>query len=184
MHENNDLKTIKCYLADEEATIALAQALAPMLCGTHPALGARLRGGRIHLKGDLGAGKTSFARALLRAAGVTGRIKSPSYALLESYNVSSLYFYHLDFYRFRDSREWVDAGFREILQKEAVVLIEWPEQAGALLPPPDLEINLSYMENGRLACLTAFSTRGQLWLTTLPSPAAECLQKDNPAAAS
>lgn len=184
MPKNEFLKTAKRYLADEEATIALAKELAPMLCGTHPILGAQYRGGRIHLKGDLGAGKTSFARALLRAAGITGRIKSPSFALLESYNLSSLYFYHLDFYRFRDSREWVDAGFREILQKEAVVLIEWPEQAGALLPPPDLEISLSYLENGRLACLTAYSTRGQLWLTTLPSPPPECPKKDNPAAAS
>lgn len=161
------LESIRLELPDEAATIALAAQLAPMLCGAHPALGPGSRGGRIHLRGDLGAGKTSFARALLRAAGIKGRIKSPSYALLESYNLSNLYFYHLDFYRFSDSREWVDAGFREILDKESVVLIEWPEQAGGLLPPPDLDIHLEYADVGRHASLTAHSDKGRLWLTTL-----------------
>jgi tRNA threonylcarbamoyladenosine biosynthesis protein TsaE len=170
-HNSTVLAATSLYLPDESATIALAQQLAPMLCGTHPALEQGQRGGRIHLRGDLGAGKTSFARALLRAAGITGRIKSPSYALLESYNLSNLYFYHLDFYRFSDSREWMDAGFRDILHPEAVVLIEWPEQAGALLPPPDLDINLDYQDNGRHASLTAHSNKGKLWLTILALPA-------------
>ena len=159
------------YLPDEEATIKLANQLAPMLCGTHPALDAAQAGGRIHLRGDLGAGKTSFARAFLRACGITGRIKSPSYALLESYNLSNLNFYHLDFYRFSDTREWMDAGFRDILHPEAVVLIEWPEQAGSLLPPPDLDINLDYQDNGRHASLTAHSNKGKSWLTILALPA-------------
>ncbi len=168
---NSILMSRSLYLPDEEATIALANQLAPMLCGTHPALRPDQRGGRIHLRGDLGAGKTSFARALLRASGIRGRIKSPSYALLESYNLSNLNFYHLDFYRFSDSREWMDAGFRDILHPEAVVLIEWPEQAGALLPPPDLDINLDYQDNGRHASLTAHSNKGKLWLTILALPA-------------
>ena len=157
------------FLPDEAATQDLAGRLAPMLCGTNPALGSR-PGGRIHLRGDLGAGKTSFARALLRAAGIFGRIKSPSYALLESYNVSNLYFYHLDFYRFSKSQEWVDAGFRDILQDSNVVLIEWPERAGDLLPAPDLEITLDYAGTGRQATLTAHSDKGTLWLTTLAIP--------------
>lgn len=177
--ENIQFGTKALYLPDEQATITLAAQLAPMLCGTHPAIDATQRGGRIHLRGELGAGKTSFARALLRAAGITGRIKSPSYALMESYNLSNLNFYHLDFYRFSDSREWVDAGFRDILQKEAIVLIEWPEQAGALLPPPDLDINLEYAEHGRHASLTAHSNKGNLWLTTLALP-----PQDSPGAGS
>src|SRR5690606_15122732 len=123
----------------------LARSFAPLLMGAQEEMSA---GGRIHLRGDLGAGKTSFARALLRAAGVQGRIKSPSYALLESYNLSSLNCYHFDFYRFSDSREWLDAGFREILQEKAIVLIEWPEQAGSLLPPPDLEIQIHHEDEG------------------------------------
>ncbi|MFP5196356.1 tRNA (adenosine(37)-N6)-threonylcarbamoyltransferase complex ATPase subunit type 1 TsaE [Alcaligenes faecalis] len=151
-------------LADEDATTALAERLAPLLSGQVPGVPV---GGRIHLHGDLGAGKTHFVRALLRACGVTGRIKSPSYALLESYKVSSLYFYHLDFYRFSDPREWVDAGFRDILQDNAVVLIEWPEKAGDLLPEPDLDLHLDYCGDGRLATLDARSAKGTLWITTL-----------------
>ncbi|MGB3290774.1 MAG: tRNA (adenosine(37)-N6)-threonylcarbamoyltransferase complex ATPase subunit type 1 TsaE [Burkholderiaceae bacterium] len=182
--ESNEVIGNKLYLPDEEATIKLASSLAPLLCGTHPALRGARPGGRIHLRGDLGAGKTSFARALLRASGITGRIKSPSYALLESYNLSNLYFYHLDFYRFSDSREWVDAGFRDILQKEAVILIEWPEQAGALLPPPDLEIHLEYADIGRYASLAAHSDKGKLWLTTLALPHPERSQRASPDAGS
>lgn len=151
-------------LPDEDATTALAERLAPLLSGQVPGVPV---GGRIHLHGDLGVGKTHFVRALLRACGVTGRIKSPSYALLESYKVSSLYFYHLDFYRFSDPREWVDAGFRDILQDNAVVLIEWPEKAGDLLPEPDLDLHLDYCGDGRLATLDARSAKGTLWITTL-----------------
>ena len=156
--------TLTLSLPDEDATTALAERLAPLLGGQVPGVPT---GGRIHLHGDLGAGKTHFVRALLRACGVTGRIKSPSYALLESYKVSSLYFYHLDFYRFSDPREWVDAGFRDILQDNAVVLIEWPEKAGSLLPEPDLDLHLDYCGDGRLATLDARSAKGTLWITTL-----------------
>lgn len=176
--------TIRLFLPDETATVALASQLAPLVCGTSAALINNKPGGRIHLRGDLGAGKTSFARALLRAAGITGKIKSPSYALLESYNLFNLYFYHLDFYRFGDSREWLDAGFREILQEEAVVLIEWPERAGALLPSPDLEINLGYADIGRHASLTAYSEKGKLWLTHLVHLRERYPPQGSPAAAS
>lgn len=161
------MTTKELYLPDEDATIALAQQLAPMLAGTHSSTEGGEVGGRLHLHGDLGAGKTSFARALLRGCGVKGRIKSPSYALVESYNLSNLQLYHLDFYRFKNPQEWVDAGFRDILQEKAVVLIEWPENAGALLPPPDLQIDFEYAGTGRHVRLTAHSKKGTLWLTTL-----------------
>lgn len=184
MADKEELKSISLKLSDESDTITLAAQLAPMLCGTDPRLPDAGPGGRIHLRGDLGAGKTSFARAFLRAAGIQERIKSPSYALLESYKLSNLYFYHLDFYRFRDPREWLDAGFREILQKEAVVLIEWPEQAGNSLPPPDLEISLEYADIGRNARLAAHSNKGQSWLITLAPSLQKYLVRDNPGAAS
>ncbi|WP_144636556.1 tRNA (adenosine(37)-N6)-threonylcarbamoyltransferase complex ATPase subunit type 1 TsaE [Bordetella genomosp. 13] len=154
------------HLPDEGATEALAQRLAPLLDGR----AGTPAGGRIHLQGDLGAGKTAFTRALLRACGVQGRIKSPSYALLESYKISSLYFYHFDFYRFSDPREWLDAGFRDLLRDDAVVLVEWPERAGDLLPPPDLLIALEYADQGRDAALTAYTARGQTWLNAIISP--------------
>lgn len=161
------LPPIEWPLPDEDATVALAQRLAALVCGHAPE--SLPAGGRIHLRGELGAGKTSLVRALLRAGGVAGRIKSPSYALLESYNVSNLYFYHFDFYRFSDAQEWRDAGFGELLTDEAVVLIEWPEQAGTRLPPPDLDILLEYAGAGRRAWLSACSEKGQLWLTHLTS---------------
>ncbi len=154
-------------LPNEDTTEQLAARLAPMLCGSHPDLPELGPGGRIHLRGELGAGKTSFVRAMLRAAGVEGRIKSPSYALLESYNLSNLNFYHLDFYRLSDPREWIDAGFRDILQNDNIVLIEWPERAGNVLPAPDLDIHLDYMGSGRQAVLVAHSEKGRTWLTTL-----------------
>ncbi|HEU0230086.1 MAG TPA: tRNA (adenosine(37)-N6)-threonylcarbamoyltransferase complex ATPase subunit type 1 TsaE [Burkholderiaceae bacterium] len=179
MRESRNSEPSDLYLQDEEATKAFAMLLAPLLAGRCDGIET---GGHIHLHGELGAGKTSFVRALLRALGVTGRIKSPSYAILESYNVFNLYCYHLDFYRFSDPREWLDAGFREILHKNAVVLIEWPEHAGGLLPPPDLDIHLQYADPGRLASLTAQSDRGRLWLKTLAPRLPDFLPKDSPGA--
>ena len=167
MPHSDAQSSMTIMLPNEDSTEQLAGRLAPLLCGTHPALCARRPGGRIHLHGELGAGKTTFVRALLRASGIEGRIKSPSYALLESYNLSNLYFYHLDFYRFSDPQEWLDAGFRDILQDNNIVLIEWPERAGDLLPVPDLDVHLDYMGSGRQAVLVAHSEKGRTWLTTL-----------------
>ncbi|HLR82279.1 MAG TPA: tRNA (adenosine(37)-N6)-threonylcarbamoyltransferase complex ATPase subunit type 1 TsaE [Paenalcaligenes sp.] len=150
------------YLQDEAATTAFAQQLAPFLA--HPPHS----GGRLYLHGDLGAGKTSFVRALLRTLGVKGRIKSPSYALAESYSLSGQNAYHLDFYRFDDPREWIDAGFRELLtEPNAIVLIEWPEKAKSLLPDPDLELYLHYQEPGRSLSLQPHSQKAQQWVKAL-----------------
>ena len=166
------MQTFEIDLADERATDILGQELAhiaaDLQCDT---TGATIPGpnvgGRIHLKGELGAGKTSLVRSFLRECGVTGRIKSPSYALLESYAVSNLYLYHLDFYRFSDPSEWLDAGFRDILRENALVLIEWPERAGDLLDDPDMFIELAYLPAGRHAKLSALTEKGLKWLTAL-----------------
>ena len=123
----------------------------------------------IYLRGELGAGKTALVRSFLRACGVTGRIKSPSYALLESYKVSSLYFYHIDFYRFSDPREWEDVGFRELFRADSVVLIEWPEKAVGHLAAPDLLVSLQTEDEGRSATLRAQTERGQQWIETIRS---------------
>ena len=163
-------------LPDEAATEALGQALAIAAAEltTTPG-GQHVPGphaaGRIHLQGELGAGKTSLVRAFLRHCGVTGRIKSPSYALLESYEVSNLYLYHLDFYRFSDPSEWLDAGFRDLFKNKALILIEWPERAGDLLSPPDLFIELAYAQAGRQVTLSAFTEKGIQWLNALPQTA-------------
>lgn len=171
--------SLTLHLPDAGATDALARQLAPLINGKMGPPGAY-----IHLQGDLGAGKTAFTRALLRECGVSGRIKSPSYALLESYKVFNLYFYHLDFYRFSESREWLDAGFRDLLREDAVVLIEWPERAEGLLPSPDLVISLAYADQGRDATLTAQTARGQTWLNAIaPLHAARLPPEPPPAAA-
>ena len=165
--------TLTLELPDEHATDRLGQALAHLAAALKPdALGKLLpdasAGGRIYLKGDLGAGKTALVRAFLRQCSISGRIKSPSYALLESYEVSNLYFYHLDFYRFSENADWLDAGFRDLFKNNALILIEWPERAGNLLSDPDLLIELSYAGLGRIATLSAYSEKGLSWINALP----------------
>ena len=165
--------TLTLELPDEHATDRLGQALAHLAAALKPdALGKLLpdasAGGRIYLKGDLGAGKTALVRAFLRQCSISGRIKSPSYALLESYKVSNLYFYHLDFYRFSENTDWLDAGFRDLFKNNALILIEWPERAGSLLSDPDLLIELSYAGLGRIATLSAYSEKGLSWINALP----------------
>lgn len=96
----------------------------------------------IELQGPLGAGKTTFVRHLLRALGVDGRIKSPTYTVMEPYSVGSLVISHFDFYRFSDPREWADAGFREVFAAPGLKLAEWPEQVAGMLPLADLSLRI------------------------------------------
>jgi tRNA threonylcarbamoyladenosine biosynthesis protein TsaE len=114
----------------------------------------------IYLRGDLGAGKTTLARGILQALGVKERIKSPTYTLVEPYIISSLYLYHFDFYRLRQEDEWVDAGFREYFNSDAVCLVEWPEKAGAQLPAADMTIDLMTAGDSREAHLRAETETG------------------------
>jgi len=144
-------------LPDPRATEALGAALA---AGVAP-------GRVLHLRGDLGAGKTTLVRGLLRALGYAGRVKSPSYTLVEPYELSSLHFYHFDFYRFKDRSEWLSSGFREYFNPHSVCVVEWPEKAGDLLAPPDLEVQLQFAEPGRHALVEARSPAGEAWLSSL-----------------
>jgi tRNA threonylcarbamoyladenosine biosynthesis protein TsaE len=98
----------------------------------------------IELRGDLGAGKTTFTRHLLRALGVTGPIKSPSYTVVEPYETpAGLRVWHFDFYRFRDPREWEDAGLRDLFTAQGLKIAEWPEHAAGVLPRADLVLELT-----------------------------------------
>ncbi len=115
----------------------------------------------VHLCGELGAGKTALVRGLLRALGITERVKSPTYTLVEPYVVSRLYLYHFDFYRFNRSDEWVEAGFREYFNRESVCLVEWPEKAGGQLPAPDLRIVMEVDGSGRRITVSADTEAGQ-----------------------
>src|SRR3974390_653874 len=134
------------------------------------AAGARLArclgGGMIGtLPGELGAGKTTLTRGCLRAPGWRGIVKSPSYTIVEHYLFSSLYFYHIDLYRFNDPDEWVTAGVADCFRADAVCLVEWPERAGAHLPAVDVALVFTYPSDpdqaGRYLRVDAHSARGQ-----------------------
>ena len=133
------------------------------------ALAAGVKPGRVlHLSGDLGTGKTTLVRGLLRALGVQGPVKSPTYTWVEPYTVSSLDLYHFDFYRFTDKTEWLSSGLREYFGPEAFCIVEWPEKAGELLSPPDLKVELSYDGESRRARIESHSPAGEAWLSSLP----------------
>lgn len=113
------------------------------------------------MHGDLGAGKTTLVRHLLKALGVRGRIKSPTYAVVEPYELPDLNVWHFDFYRFSDPREWEDAGFRDIFASPGLKLAEWPEKAAAMLPVADVDLQLRVQpDDTRLVTLTAHTPVG------------------------
>jgi tRNA threonylcarbamoyladenosine biosynthesis protein TsaE len=140
---------------DEPMLVALAQRLAP----------AMREGGVIHLQGDLGTGKTTFARALLHAIGVGERVKSPTYSLIESYRVGGLDIHHLDLYRIADPGELEWLGLGDLCGERTLLLIEWPERGAGALPPPDLVIGLQYAAQARTIEAMAHGPRGRLLLS-------------------
>jgi len=137
-------------LADEAATVALGARFAETLQG----------GLVIYLHGDLGAGKTSFARALLSALGVGERIKSPTYSLIEGYQARDRSAWHLDLYRIADPGELEWLGLDALADPSAVVLVEWPERGHDALPVADLDVRLAYAGDGRRAVLHPRTVRG------------------------
>ena len=147
-------------MPDEAATLRLGAAFAA----------GAANGLVLHLRGELGAGKTTLVRGLLRALGHPGRVKSPTYTLVEPYSDLRLNLYHFDFYRFKDRSEWLSSGFREYFNAESLCIVEWPERVGDLIAAPDLAIHLSYQEDSgretRRADLSAHSSVGNAWLTS------------------
>ena len=136
----------------EEDTAALAAQLA-----AQPALANAF----VTLHGQLGAGKTTLVRHLLRALGVTGRIKSPTYAVVEPHEAPGLAIWHFDFYRFSDPREWEDAGFRDIFASPGLKLAEWPQNAAALIPAADIAIDIEALDDTeRRVTLQSHTTLG------------------------
>jgi len=128
------LRTSQATWADEAACARDAGALARV-----PAL----RDAFVELEGPLGAGKTTFVRHLLHAMGVEGRIKSPTYAVVETYALDELAISHFDFYRFDDPQEWEDAGLRDLFGAPGLKVVEWAEKAEPLLPLPDLRVTIT-----------------------------------------
>ena len=174
-----DEPPVVVLLSDEAATAALGAALAgalgAALAGTLDAAPAvsLVPGLRVYLRGQLGAGKTTLVRAMLAALGWKGRVKSPTFTLVELYPLSRLNLYHFDFYRFRDRAEWRDAGFSEYLDGGNLCFVEWPEMAGDELPAADLDIALDLVADAdahagsgqqRRATLIPRSEAGRAWL--------------------
>jgi tRNA threonylcarbamoyladenosine biosynthesis protein TsaE len=142
--------------ADEDATRAFAQALAAR---------EGIADAFIALHGDLGAGKTTFVRHLLQALGVQGRVKSPTYTVVEPHEAPGLAAWHFDFYRFDDPREWEDAGLRDIFAGPGLKLAEWPEKAQGVLPVADLDLTIDAQDDGsRRVTLQAHTPRGEALL--------------------
>ena len=129
----------------------------------------------VTLSGDLGAGKTTLVRGVLRGVDISGPVKSPTYTLVEPYVVSSLYLYHFDFYRLKDPEEWEAAGFREYFGEHAICLVEWPERVHGLVPRADLELLLRIADPGRILIATALTERAD--------PCVDALSRLNPGAA-
>ena len=144
-------------LPDEKATIAFGQRLAKSIT----------LGMVIYLRGDLGAGKTTMVRAILNALGYEGKVKSPTYTLLEQYEAGGLNLRHFDLYRFQDVNEWESAGFNDEFDGKNICLVEWPEQAADLIPGADLEIIFEITTDGRRIQLQANNDTGSKCIESL-----------------
>ena len=158
------MQPFTAYLPDESATLALGAALARAVA---PGL-------VIYLHGDLGAGKTALTRALVRATGYQGTVKSPTYTLSEPYRVQidgePVDVIHYDLYRMASPEEFLDAGFREDFDGRNICIVEWPEKGEPVLPPPDVRVLLEVSGAGRTVELQALSPQGLLCLDRLSFP--------------
>jgi tRNA threonylcarbamoyladenosine biosynthesis protein TsaE len=155
------MQRLHLHLPDEAATARLGADLAQVL----------VPGLAVYLHGDLGVGKTALTRALLHAAGHQGRVKSPTYTLAEPYEVKiadrMVTVIHFDLYRMASPEEFLDAGFREHFNENAICIVEWPEKGGTVLPPPDIHVSLALAQHGRDVELCALSDKGHQCLARL-----------------
>jgi tRNA threonylcarbamoyladenosine biosynthesis protein TsaE len=151
------MKHLTFYLADEDATCALARRLAACLSSACMTT----------LSGEIGAGKTTFIRALLQALGVQSAIKSPTFSLIESYSTNALQIHHFDLYRIVETSELEYLGFRDYFCQGALFFIEWPEHAKDVLTSVDVAIKIALKGSGREMQLQALSTTGQAVLACL-----------------
>jgi len=155
-------------LPDSEATEALGRALARSLPGGKAAAGADLpTGAVVYLQGELGAGKTTCVRSLLRTLGVAGLVRSPTYTLVETYPLGALTCVHVDLYRLQTLTEIDELGLRDLVGPGCLLLVEWPEKGSEALPPADLDVGLRYAGERRAVCLRGLSSLGAEWIENL-----------------
>jgi tRNA threonylcarbamoyladenosine biosynthesis protein TsaE len=178
--------TMDFNLPDSSVTEALGQALARSLpgavhTGAVPTDGVRTdamhtgvvridaapTGAVLYLQGELGAGKTTCARRLLRTLGVTGLVRSPTYTLVETYYLATLTCVHVDLYRLQSLTEVDELGLRDLVGPGSLIMVEWPEKGGIALPPADVDLTLRYAGEARQAALSAKTLLGTEWLENL-----------------
>jgi tRNA threonylcarbamoyladenosine biosynthesis protein TsaE len=161
--------SLEFVLPDALATEALGAALARAYArGVGADAGDAGAGSAvIYLHGELGAGKTTCVRSLLRTLGVAGLIRSPTYTLVETYRADGITFIHVDLYRLGGPDAVEELGLRDYLGTDCLLLVEWPAKGGSALPPPDLEVTLAYQDDSRRARLTARTQRGLVWIAKL-----------------
>ncbi|MHC8316477.1 tRNA (adenosine(37)-N6)-threonylcarbamoyltransferase complex ATPase subunit type 1 TsaE [Pseudomonas sp. LB3P31] len=151
------MSEVTLYLADEEAMSAFGTRIA-QTTGGH---------GLIFLEGDLGAGKTTLSRGIIRGLGHVGAVKSPTFTLVEPYEIGEVRAFHFDLYRLVDPEELEYLGIRDYFEDDALCLIEWPEKGAGFLPKPDLTITIGPQDSGRSLKILSQSSRGELWCAAL-----------------
>ena len=151
------MNPVTVFLPDEAAQEALAASFAQQA----------VPGTVIFLHGDLGTGKTTFVRGFLRALGYIGVVKSPTYTLVEPYQIDGLRIYHFDLYRLGDPDELEYAGGRDYFDNESICLVEWPEKAAGFLPQPDIQCSIDYQQHGRRIDIAAHTEKGRRLLQSI-----------------
>nr|WP_279646857.1 tRNA (adenosine(37)-N6)-threonylcarbamoyltransferase complex ATPase subunit type 1 TsaE [Pseudomonas cyclaminis] len=144
-------------MADEDAMVAFGGRIAQVTGGK----------GLIFLEGDLGAGKTTLSRGIIRGLGHAGAVKSPTFTLVEPYEIGAVRAFHFDLYRLVDPEELEYVGIRDYFDEDALCLIEWPDKGAGFLPKPDLTITITPHESGRQLKLLPQSARAESWCAAL-----------------